>query len=156
MVEAVHVMMADLFWDVATSAAVLGAIGAVLAAALIVGYFPLLKWFPVIGQYVPAARLVVIISAALLCFLVGFRLSDEREEAKSLRLQLEAKQVDLTAAQNAEQEANTARTELAKQAQDDQERIADYAEQLKKRPNASCTLGPADFASRMPNRKRAR
>lgn len=148
-------MMADLFWNVATSSPVLGLIGLVLAAALVVGYFPLLKWFPVIGQYVPAARLVVIIAAALLCFLVGFRLSDEREEAKSLRLQIQAKETDLKAAQNAAQQADAARAELAKQAQDDQERIADYAEQLKKRPNGACTLGPDDFDG-VRNRPRSR
>lgn len=145
--------MGDLFWDIATSSPVLGIIGLVLAAALVVGYFPLLKWFPVIGQYVPAARLVVIIAAALLCFLVGFRLSDEREEAKSLRLKIEAQSIDLEAAEDAAKQADAARAELAKQAQDDQERIADYAEQLKKRPNGACTLGPDDFTG-VPARRR--
>lgn len=145
-------MIADLFWNVATSSIILGVIGLVLAAALVVGYFPLLKWFPIIGQYVPVARLVVILSAALLCFLVGFRLSDEREEAKSLKLQLAAKQIDLEAANEAAQQAQEARTELAQQAQADQERIADYADQLKKRPNASCTLGPDDFLGGLPKR----
>lgn len=148
-------MMADMFWNIATSSVVLGFIGLILTAALVVGYFPLLKWFPVIGQYVPAARLVVVIAAAMLCFLVGFRLSDEREEAKSLKMQLAAKEIDLTAAQNATDQADAARAELAKQARDDQERIADYAEQLKKRPNGACTLGPDDFDG-VRDRKRPR
>ncbi len=149
-------MLADLFWDAATSSPALGVIALILAAALIVGYFPLLKWFPVIGTYVPVARLVVILAAALLCFLVGFRLSDEREEARSLKQELAAKEIDLTAAQGAAEEADKARAELAQQAQSDQERIADYAEQLKSRPNVNCTLGPDDIAGRMPERKRAR
>jgi hypothetical protein len=149
-------MMGDFFWDVATSYVVLSAIGLILAAALIVGYFPLLKWFPVIGQYVPVARLVVILSAALLCFLVGFRASDERAEAKSLRLQLEAKQTDIDAANDAAKKADAARAELAEQAKADQERIADYAEQLKKRPNGACTLGPDDFDGMRDDGKRAR
>lgn len=141
--------MADLFWNVATSSPSLWIIGFILAASLIVGYFPLLKWFPVIGQYVPVARLVVILSAALLCFLVGFRLSDEREEARNLKTELAVKQMDLEAAQTAAEEADKARQELAKQAQSDQQRIADYAEQLKKRPDPGCALGPADFSDGM-------
>lgn len=143
--------MGDLFWDIATSSFILGGVGIVLGVALVVGYFPLLKWFPVVGQYVPVARLVVILTAALLCFLVGFRVSDERAEAKSLRLQLEAKDTDITAANDAAQKADAARAELAEQAKADQERIADYAEQLKKRPNGACTLGPDDFSDRVRN-----
>lgn len=149
-------MLGDFFWDMATSMPVLGGVGLLLGAALVVGYFPLLKWIPAVGQYVAAARLVVIIAAALLCFLVGFRVSDEREEAKSLRNQLAAKSIDLTATQHAAEQADAARAELAKQAQADQERIADYAEALKKRPNAACTLGDGDFRRVPDNRKRAR
>lgn len=137
--------MGDFFWDIATSSMVLSYIGLILGTALVVGYFPLLKWFPLIGTYVPVARLAVILSAALLCFLVGFRVSDARAEAKALRLQLAAKQIDLDAAQNAAAESDKARNELAEQAKRDQERIDDYAEQLKKRPNGACILDPADF-----------
>ncbi len=137
--------MGDFFWNIATSYAALSAIGLVLAAALVVGYFPLLKWFPVIGTYVPVARLVVLLSAGLLFFLVGFKVSDGRAEAKSLRAQLAAKQVDLDATQQAANAADKAREELAEQAKQDQERIADYAEKLKKRPNGACTLVPDDF-----------
>jgi len=138
-------MIGDLFWDIATSGPVLSLLALVLLAAAIVGYFPLLKWFPVIGQYVAAARLVLILVAALICFLLGFRVSDQRAEAAALRARLEAAHVDLEAADQAAKQADKARAELAEQAQADQERIADYAEQLKKRPNGACTLGPDDF-----------
>lgn len=154
LVEALQ-MMGDFFWDIATSSPVLGAVAAILGAALVVGYFPLLKWFPVVGQYVPAARLAVILSAALLCFLVGFRVSDEREEAKSLRLQLAAKQVDIDAANDAAAEADEARQKLAEQASTDQKRIAYYATQLKRRPNGACALTPDDFGGGLRNRKRS-
>lgn len=147
----------DILWDIATSWPVLGAIVAVFAASLVVGYFPLLKWFPVVGQYVPVARLVVLLSAALLCFLVGFRVSDDRAEAKSLRLQLEAKQVDIDAANDAARKADAARADLAERAQISEKKVEDYAEQLKRRPNSSCTLTPDDFPAGVPNdRKRTR
>ena len=138
-------MIGDLFWDVATSGPVLSLLALVLLAAAIVGYFPLLKWSPVLGQYVPVARLVVILVAALICFLLGFRVSDQRAEAAALRAKLEAAHIDLDAADQAAKQADKARAKLAEQAQADQERIADYAEQLKKRPNGACTLGPDDF-----------
>jgi hypothetical protein len=137
--------MADLFWSVATSYLVLSSVALVLMAALIVGYFPMLKWFPVIGQYVPVARLAAFVAVAMLCFLVGFRIADEREEAKSLRLELEAKEVDLTAAEDAAKQADEARQQLAEQSKADQERIERYAEQIKKRPNGACTLTDDDF-----------
>lgn len=149
-------MLGDLFWNIATSMPVLGGIGLVLGAALVVGYFPLLKWIPTIGQYVPVARMVVLLAAALLCFLVGFRVSDEREEAKSLKLKLAAASIDLTAAHDAADKADAARKESAAKATAAEKRIADYADKLKKRPNAACTLGDGDFGSVPNNRKRTR
>lgn len=137
--------LADLFWSIATTNLTLAVIGALLLAALVVGYFPLLRWFPIIGQYVATARLVAALSACLLFFLIGFRISDDRAEAKSLRLKLAATQIDLGAANDAARKADEARAELAQQAEQDQQRISDYAEQLKKRPNGACTLGPDDF-----------
>lgn len=138
-------IVGDIFWDIATSSPVLGLIGLILGAALVVGYFPLLKWFPVIGQYVPVARLVVILSAALLCFLIGFRVSDQRAEAKALRLQLAAKEIDLKAAQNAADEADKAKADLARQAEADQERIERYEAALKARPDGGCSLTDDDL-----------
>ena len=79
-------MMGDIFWDVATSFPALGLNGLLLLVAGVVGWFPLLKYLPGIGAYVPAARLVAVLVALLICFLVGFRVADEREEAKNLRV----------------------------------------------------------------------
>lgn len=138
--------MADVFWDVATSCPVLGVVGLIFLAALVVGYFPLLKWFPIIGDYVPVGKQVSLIAMGLLCLLIGFRLSDERSDAKNLKLQLAATAIDLTASQNATKQADDARAELANQARDDQERIAKYEAELKLRPNDACTLTPDDFS----------
>ncbi len=142
-------MISDWLWDIATSHLVLSLITLVFLAALVVGYFPLLKWFPLIGQYVPAARLVVLLAAALLCFLIGFRVSDGRAEAKSLRLKLAATSIDLTAAHDAAKQADEARNELAARAITDESRIANYAAELKKRPNGACTLTDDDFPDRV-------
>ena len=50
--------MASLFWTVATSYAALTIDGVILLVCLIVGYFPLAKYLPVVGPYVEAAKLV--------------------------------------------------------------------------------------------------
>jgi hypothetical protein len=154
--------LGDAFWDVATSPLVLGPVGLLLIAAAVVGYFPLLRWFPGIGQYVKAARLVFVLAVALLFFLVGFRTSDERAEAKALRTQLAAKDVDIDTANKVAREADAARAELARQNEADQQRIEDYEERLKRRApgdkaaGCGCILVPDDFDGVPDNRKRTR
>lgn len=73
--------MVNLFWAIATSYIVLGIVGAVLIAAIIVGYFPLLKWFPVLGEYVPIGKLVSLLAMGLLCGLLATRMTAERYDA---------------------------------------------------------------------------
>jgi uncharacterized integral membrane protein len=155
-VEALH-MMGDLFWDVATSGAVLLAIGAIAIAAFVVAHVPFIRAIPAVAPYAVTASLVQVVAAALLMFLVGFRIADERQEAKTLRNELAAKQEDIEAANDAAKRADAARALLAKQSEQDQERIADYEERLRRRtPNAACTLGPDDFDGVPDHRKRAR
>lgn len=74
--------LVSIFWTVATSYIVLGAVGVILVAALIVGYFPLLKWFPVIGEYVPVGKLVSLLAMGLLCGLLAVRMTSERYDAR--------------------------------------------------------------------------
>jgi hypothetical protein len=136
--------MADIFWTIATSYPALCVDAVVLLAALVVGYFPLLKYFPVIGPYVPEARFMALVMIVLMAFLVGFRISDEREAMKNLKSEVEAKTVDLNATIDAENDANAARIELAQQAVADQKRITDYEAALKLRPNGVCALTDDD------------
>lgn len=137
--------MSDVFWDIAVSYPALCFVAVVLLAALIVGYFPLLKYLPVLGPYVPVARLAAFLAVGLLCFLVGFRISDEREAAKNLKSELAAKTVDLQAANDAYEQSAMERTELANQAKADQERIAGYETVLKDRPSGGCELTADDL-----------
>ncbi len=153
-------MMMDMVWDVATSNLVLGTIASIFVVAFLVAHAPnlILKVWPTAYLYAKAAALIQVAAAALLCFLIGFRVSDERAEAKSLRLQIAAQQTDLKAANDAAKKSDAARAELAEQAKADQERIEDYEERLRRRtPNTACILVPDDFPDRLPNdRKRAR
>jgi hypothetical protein len=151
-------MMMDWVWDIATSNFVLGIIAAILVAAFLVAHAPslVLKLWPTAYLYSKAAALVQVLAAALLCFLIGFRASDERAEAKSLRTQIAAQQTDLRAANDAANRADAARAELAKKAKADEERIEDYEERLRRRtPNTACILVPDDFPVRVPNNRRS-
>lgn len=146
--------MNDILWTMATSSLALSIVAVVSLAALVVGYFPLLKYFPVIGPYVAAAKLVSYIQIGLLCLLIGARIADERQEVKDLNSIVEAKTIDLNATVEAEKEASDARDQLAKQEAADQERIAGYETALKARPG-NCTL-TIDDRDRMRQRKPSR
>ena len=87
-----------MFWDIVTSDLVLSLLGLVLAAAAVVGWFPLLKYVPAIGAYVPAARLVAGGVMVAIAFLSGFRTSDERESMEKLRATLAAREADIAIA----------------------------------------------------------
>jgi hypothetical protein len=56
-------MMGDLFWDLATSYAVLVIIALVLVAAFVVAHVPVLveRFFPAIAPYVAVAALVQVL-----------------------------------------------------------------------------------------------
>jgi hypothetical protein len=105
-------VITDLFWNVATSTLALELDGFVWVAALVVGFFPLLKYVPAIGPYVPAARLVSVLVALLMCFLLGARIADERENIKNLRATVAAQKADLETARRSAADANQRASEI--------------------------------------------
>jgi hypothetical protein len=106
----------DLFWGASTSALALGADGLILLAALCVGFLPFARFLPVVGPYVPAAKLVAVLAAALICFKLGFRIASEREEAKSLRATIAAQRADLDNAAKSAANANLRASSIEKEA----------------------------------------
>lgn len=145
--------MGDIFWNVATSYFALGIDGLLLLAAAVVGFFPLVKYLPGIGSYVPAARLVAVLVAGLMCFLVGFRVADGRDEAKNLRINLEAKTADLqnTSKSLADETARADKIETAAKGQHDAD--AEYIGKLE--ASKSCEFDPFRRAAvGVPNRWR--
>ena len=91
-------MFSTLFWDVATSRPAIGLDVTFLIAALAVGYFPLVKYLPIVGPYVPFARLVSLGVALLIAFMLGARVQLERETLDKLRATLAVKERDLAIA----------------------------------------------------------
>jgi hypothetical protein len=115
--------MGDMFWTVSTSALALGADGLILAAALVVGFLPFARFLPVVGPYVPAAKVVAVLVAALICFKLGFRIASEREEAGRLRATIAAQRADLDNAAKSAANANQRAISIEKEA--DAQRKAD-------------------------------
>lgn len=118
---------------------------AFVVALLIASVDRLATWLPFLKPYTTLARPASYCFLALLMLFGGYRWADESAELKSLRNELAAARIDLTAAQTAAARADQARNELAARAITDEQRIADYAEALKQRPNGACLLTPDDF-----------
>jgi hypothetical protein len=133
-------MMGDTFWNVSTSALALGVEGLILAAALVVGFLPFARFLPVVGPYVPAARVVAVLVAAVICFKLGFRIAEEREEAKSLRATIAVQRADLDNAAKSAANANQRAISIEKEA--DAQRKADDETISKLKLAAGCGFEP--------------
>lgn len=123
--------MSALFFDAATSSFALGADGLLLLIAAVVGWIPFGQYMPIIAPYVKAARLVAVLLALLICFLVGFRVADERAEIAALQATIAAQRADLNNAEKARDDANDRATLIEKDANAQSKADADYISTLK-------------------------
>jgi len=123
-------LIGDLFWGVATSYFALGLDGLVLAVAFAVGHLPLPWSAAQLAPYVAAARMVAVLVAALLFFMIGFRVSDEREEAKNLRATIAAQRADLENSRKARADDAARASAIAEGAQAQHESDVEYIRQL--------------------------
>lgn len=129
-----------LFWDVATSDLGLSLLGLVVFAAAVVGWFPLLKYVPAIGPYVPVARLVTVLVSLAIAFLLGFRISDERESMEKLRATLAAREADIAIAAKSRADAERRASEIEAAADAQKQADADYIASLV--PADACAFDP--------------
>lgn len=140
--------MADLFWSVATSGVVLSITGIVLVAALVVGHLPLIGRIPAVAPYVVAARLAVYPMLALLAFLIGVRITDERAELKQAKRDLAFAQLQLDTQKQAAEAAAKLRVEAEAKAEQANQKVTDYEERLAKQPAGNgCNLDGDDVRS---------
>lgn len=137
----------EFLWSAASSTPVLSIVALLLVAALVVGYFPLLKLVPVLGQYVPVARICSLAFTALLFFLTGIHVDMERHETVALRNELNIAKLDLSTTTEAATAASEENAELLMKGQDDAKRIEKYKNDLSK-ARANCVLTPDDFRVR--------
>lgn len=127
--------MADLFWNIATSSPVLGGLAALFIAAFCVAHVPLIgRLLPSIEPYLVAAQLVSVIAAAALCFLIGFRLSDERAETRQLKNDLQWTENELQQQKATSEEKEKLADQKAAEADQLKSQVDDYEKALADRP----------------------
>ncbi|MGO3934725.1 hypothetical protein [Rhodopseudomonas pseudopalustris] len=90
---------ADLFWNFVTSTPVLVALGVVMLAAAFVAHLPLIgRLVPAVNTYQRFADIVEIVAAAVLMFLIGFSVADQRAELARVKDELTFKTFQLESA----------------------------------------------------------
>lgn len=132
--------MTNLFWMVATSTLAIELAAVLLLVAVVVGWFPLVKYLPAIGAYVPVARLVSIALLAAMSFSIGFRTSDERENMDKLRATLAIRDRDLAIAAKSAADAKRRADESEAAANAQRQEDADYIASLA--PADGCGFDP--------------
>lgn len=140
-------MMADIFWNVATSTEVLGLIGLVLLAAFLVAHVPGIveRVWPQAYVYVKAAALVQVLAAALLFFLIGFRVADERAETRQLKNDLVFKEMQIETSEATAKEAERLKAEAEASANEAKEKLDDFRKRFGDRPETVCAFTADDL-----------
>jgi len=138
--------VASLFWTIATSDLALWIDGAILIVTAIVGWVPLLRWFPIAGTYVPVARLAFIGVLFIFGICIGHRIADESAELKRSQQELAFKQLQLDAQRQSAETAAVLRNEAEASAATAKQKVRDYEAVLAKQPHDdNCTLTDDDL-----------
>lgn len=135
--------MASLFWTIATSYTALTIDGIILLACLIVGYFPLARYLPVVGPYVEAAKMLFAVMLFVTGVVVGHRISDESAALKQAQQDLAFQKLQLDAQKESAETADKLRTEAEASAATANQKVKDYEERLAKLPQ-TCDCGLTD------------
>lgn len=136
-----------LFWIISAVAS-LGIVGTIVACILVPAVaIPIVQS---VVRYIigckPCLAAMAIFVAAFGGYLYGGHVERAACRASELSAKLEAQRLDLQAAKEAAEQAAMARDESAARAAESEQKVAEYAEALKRRPaNAACTLVPDDF-----------
>lgn len=137
--------MSWLLWALATSDLALMALGLVLVVAMVVGFAPLLGRFPVVGAYVPLARMVAFLLLFVIGLCVGHRLADESAARAQARTDLAFKDLELDAQKRSADVAATLRENAEAKADEADKKVSDYEAELANRPaNDACALDGSD------------
>ena len=135
--------MGALFWSIVTSDLAFWIGGIVLLVSAVVGWFPLLKWFPVLGSYVPLARAVFVIMLFAVGVCLGHRMADETAALKQARQDLVFQRLQLDAQKQSAETAARLRAEAEASAETANQKVKDYEERLAKLPE-TCGCGLTD------------
>jgi hypothetical protein len=140
-------MITDLFWDIVTSNAVLLLLAAVLVAAIVISLAP--KWvqyiWPSAFAYTFAAARVKFVAAALLFFLIGFRVADERAETRQLKNDLAFKELQIEQAQETAEDAKRLKADAEAKAALAKGKLDEFRTKYGDKPEAICAFTPDDL-----------
>lgn len=140
--------MSSFFWSIVTSDLAFWVGGIVLIASAVVGWFPLLRWFPVLGAYVPLARAVFVTVLFLMGVCFGYRLADESAALKQVQQDLAFARLQLDAQRQSADTAAKLRAEAEAKAATANQKVIEYEDRLSKLPEAcGCALDDADVNS---------
>ncbi|WP_434888745.1 hypothetical protein [Bradyrhizobium sp. HKCCYLS2038] len=136
-------MLSALFWKFAASDFALTLDLSGLLASAGVGYLPMVRFLPIVGPYVQAARVGALVLALVVAFVFGFRGSDERDAVLILRDTLALRTRELDAAKKAAEDAKRRADEIEAAATSQRQSDADYIGSLQAKP--ACALGDDDL-----------
>lgn len=137
-------MLADLFWNFATSSMAMMIVAAILIAALIVSHLPLMKLIPAVAPYVILAGFVAYLALADLALCVGFRIADERAETQRLKIEMAWRENELEQQKATAEDAARIAKEKSAEADELKTKVDDYEATLAKQPVGACALDDAD------------
>lgn len=140
-------MITDWLWNLATSSLVLGALAVLTLVAFVVAHVPALvtRLVPGSAPYTVLAHLVQLIAFALLMFLLGFRVADEREHTRRLQSELAWQHNELEQQKASAEDAARLRDQKTAEAEALQTRVENYEAQLAMQPIGTCALDDADI-----------
>lgn len=140
--------MASFFWAIVTSDLAFWIGGTILMVSAVVGWFPLLRWFPVLGAYVPLARAVFAVMLFVIGVCLGHRLADESAALKQAKQDLAFSQLQLDAQRQTADTATKLRADAEAKAATANQKVTDYEERLSKLPEScGCAFDDGDVRS---------
>lgn len=141
-------MMASLFWTIATSYTALIIDSVVLLVALVVGYFPLARYLPIVGPYVETAKLLFAVMLFVTGVVIGHRIADESAELARVKTDLAFSKLQLDAQKQSAETAAKLRADAETQAQTANQKVKDYEDRLSKLPaKCGCDFDDDDVRS---------
>lgn len=140
-------MIGDWFWDLATSYIVLCVLAVIAVAAFVLAHMPAIieRFWPQAYAYAKAAALLQLAVAALLMFLIGFRVADERADNKQLKNDLAYHQLQLETAEATAQDAERLKAEAEQRANEAKGKLDEYRTLYGDDPGAGCGFTADDI-----------
>lgn len=150
-------MLSDLFWDAVTSSVVLGVLVLIGVVAFVVAHVPAFaaRIYPPVAAYSKAAALIQVLAWALLCFLIGFRIADERMATRQLKNDLAFKELQIDQAEETANDAERLKAEADAKAKEAMGQLDDYRKRFGANPDAVCAFTPDDL-ERLRNLRRSK